>query len=163
VATDRVYTTSTSLNFSPDFTTAQRRFRAAVAARQGRLDVLKLAARGPRGEELTIDCAGRVRLWKTKWGLKVVWVPGQLFIELSSLIGLEEGFYLSVAILHDLSGKPIPGKERDASEIVFFSPENTAEPRRHGQDDRVRDKIGREDPSHFVKADARSASLRDRY
>jgi hypothetical protein len=73
-----------------------------VAARQDRLDVLKLAARGPQGEELTIDGACRVRLW-----LKVVWVLGQLFIELSSLIGLEEGFYLSVAILHDLIGKPI--------------------------------------------------------
>jgi len=47
--------TNTAPDFSPDFATAQRRFRAAVAARQGRLGVLKLAARGPRGEELAID------------------------------------------------------------------------------------------------------------
>lgn len=41
--------------FSPDFATARRRFRAAIAAHQGRLDVLTLSARGPQGEELTID------------------------------------------------------------------------------------------------------------
>ena len=35
-------------------------------------------------------------------------VPGQLFIELSFLIGLEESLYLSGAILYDLSGKLIP-------------------------------------------------------
>jgi len=47
--------TSTAPYFSPEFTTAQRRFRAAVAAHQGRLDVLRLASKGPQGEELTID------------------------------------------------------------------------------------------------------------
>jgi hypothetical protein len=41
--------------FSPDFSTARQRFREAVAARGGRLDSLRLAARGPRGEDLGID------------------------------------------------------------------------------------------------------------
>src|SRR5690242_4650808 len=41
--------------FSPDFFTAQRRFREAVARRHGRLDTLKLDSRGPSGEELAID------------------------------------------------------------------------------------------------------------
>ena len=58
----KVHTSSTTPYFSPDFTTAQGRFRAAVAVRKGRLDVLKLAARGPRGEELTIDIG---MVWRT--------------------------------------------------------------------------------------------------
>lgn len=41
--------------FSPDFVTARVRFRDAVAAQNGRLDVLKLPATGPAGEDLTID------------------------------------------------------------------------------------------------------------
>jgi uncharacterized protein DUF2817 len=41
--------------FSPDYVTAQRRFGDAVAARNGRLDSLELTAKGPLGEDLTID------------------------------------------------------------------------------------------------------------
>jgi hypothetical protein len=40
---------------SPDYITAKRRFREAVAARGGRLDSLDLGAKGPAGEELAID------------------------------------------------------------------------------------------------------------
>jgi hypothetical protein len=47
--------TSADCCFSPDFVTARRRFREAVAAQHGRLDVLKLDGEGPGGEELTID------------------------------------------------------------------------------------------------------------
>ncbi|MEO7727879.1 MAG: DUF2817 domain-containing protein [Burkholderiales bacterium] len=42
-------------HFSADFAAAQRRFRAGVAQRHGRLDSLRLAAVGPSGEELAID------------------------------------------------------------------------------------------------------------
>lgn len=41
--------------FSPDYVTARNRFRTAVAAQNGRLDVLQLQDKGPSGEELTID------------------------------------------------------------------------------------------------------------
>jgi hypothetical protein len=46
---------SASGYFSPDFVTARSRFRAAVAARHGQLDVLELGIEGPAGESLTID------------------------------------------------------------------------------------------------------------
>jgi hypothetical protein len=46
---------NTDRYFSPDYVTARNRFRAAVAAQNGRLDVLKLQDTGPGGEELTID------------------------------------------------------------------------------------------------------------
>src|SRR5579859_3830735 len=41
--------------FSPNYVTARRRFREAVAARGGHLDSLKLTAQGPAGEDLAID------------------------------------------------------------------------------------------------------------
>jgi hypothetical protein len=43
--------------FSPDYATARERFRAAARAAGATLDELALAARGPRGEALTIDIA----------------------------------------------------------------------------------------------------------
>jgi len=46
---------SSARYFSPDYVTARNRFRTAVAAQNGRLDVLKLQATGPGGELLTID------------------------------------------------------------------------------------------------------------
>lgn len=46
---------SSTRYFSPDYATARNRFRAAIAAQNGRLDVLKLQDTGPGGEELTID------------------------------------------------------------------------------------------------------------
>ncbi len=41
--------------FSADFVTARRRFRDAVTAQHGRLDILQLESTGPAGEDLTID------------------------------------------------------------------------------------------------------------
>lgn len=41
--------------FSPDYITARRRFGEAVAARDGRLDSLELAAKGPAREDLAVD------------------------------------------------------------------------------------------------------------
>ena len=41
--------------FSPDYVTARNRFRAAVGRAGGRLTSLELTARGPAGEDLTID------------------------------------------------------------------------------------------------------------
>ena len=46
---------NTDRYFSPDYVTARIRFRAAVAAQNGRLDVLKLQHTGPGDEALTID------------------------------------------------------------------------------------------------------------
>ena len=44
-----------SEHFSPDYVTARSRFRRAVESSGGRLRVLNLNARGPAGEDLTID------------------------------------------------------------------------------------------------------------
>ncbi|HTD44646.1 MAG TPA: M14 family metallopeptidase [Bryobacteraceae bacterium] len=43
--------------FSPDYVTARRRFREAAAQAGGKMDALGLEARGPNGEDLTIDIA----------------------------------------------------------------------------------------------------------
>lgn len=43
--------------FSPDYVTARSRFRAAARAAGAALETLALKARGPQGEELTIDIA----------------------------------------------------------------------------------------------------------
>ena len=43
--------------FSPDYVTARGRFREAAEQAGGRLTSLELAARGPGGEDLTIDIA----------------------------------------------------------------------------------------------------------
>ena len=44
-----------SEHFSPDYVTARSRFRTAVESSGGRLKVLNLNAKGPDGEDLTID------------------------------------------------------------------------------------------------------------
>ena len=41
--------------FSPDYVSARRRFREAVASCGGRLDFLELTSKGPLGEDLAID------------------------------------------------------------------------------------------------------------
>ena len=46
---------ATDRYFSPDYQTAGKRFREAVAACSGRLDSLKLSATGPAREDLAID------------------------------------------------------------------------------------------------------------
>ncbi len=101
----KVHTSSTALYFSPDFTTAQSRFRAAVAAHNGRLDVLKLAAKGPQGEELSIDIA---RLGATD--------PQRIFIHSSGLHGIE-GFAGSAIQLHCLD-ETMPALPGDAAMIM---------------------------------------------
>ena len=47
--------TMASEHFSPDYVTARSRFRRAVESSGGRLRVLNLNAKGPDGEDLTID------------------------------------------------------------------------------------------------------------
>ena len=47
--------TMASGHFSPDYVTARSRFRRAVESSGGRLKVLNLNAKGPDGEDLTID------------------------------------------------------------------------------------------------------------
>src|SRR4051812_11503104 len=64
--------------FSADFATARRRFRAAVAARGGRLDTLDIPGRGPHGEELGIDIG-----W---FGASK---PRRVFVHCSGLHGVE--------------------------------------------------------------------------
>ena len=46
---------STNRYFSPDYATARERFVSAVAARNGRLDSLRIPGAGPSGEALSID------------------------------------------------------------------------------------------------------------
>ena len=46
---------NTERYFSPNYATASRRFRKAVATRGGRLDSLNVTAKGPAGEDLAID------------------------------------------------------------------------------------------------------------
>ena len=69
---------SSEQHFSGDYFGARERFRRTVAARSGRLDALKLAATGPRGEDLTIDIA-----W---FGSEK---PRRVFIHSSGLHGVE--------------------------------------------------------------------------
>ncbi|MEP6962099.1 MAG: DUF2817 domain-containing protein [Acidobacteriota bacterium] len=77
--------------FSPDYDTARRRFREAVAARQGRLDSLPLDPQGPAGEDLTIDIGwfGAAR-------------PHSVLMHSSGVHGVE-GFAGSAIQLHWLS------------------------------------------------------------
>ncbi len=96
---------STAPYFSPDLTTAQRRFRAAVAAHKGRLDVLTLAARGPQGEELTIDIG-----W---FGAAD---PQRIFIHSSGLHGVE-GFAGSAIQLRCLD-EIMPALPDDAAIVI---------------------------------------------
>src|ERR1700739_4127933 len=96
---------SASPYFSADFTTAQRRFRATAAARKGRLDVLKLGARGPQGEALTIDIG-----W---FGAAD---PQRVFIHSSGLHGVE-GFAGS-AIQHRCLDEPLPVLSADAAIVM---------------------------------------------
>lgn len=52
-------------HFSTDYATARGRFRSAALAAGATLDALALDARGPGGEELTIDIA-RIGAWKAQ-------------------------------------------------------------------------------------------------
>ena len=64
--------------FSPDYVTARNRFRAAVDRAGGRLTSLELTARGPAGEDLTIDIG-----W---FGAER---PAQAFVHSSGVHGVE--------------------------------------------------------------------------
>jgi hypothetical protein len=75
-----------------------------VAARQGRLDVLKLAARGPQGQELTIDIG-----W---FGAAD---PQRILVHFSGLRGIE-GFAGSAIQLRCLD-EGMPALPGDAARI----------------------------------------------
>jgi len=64
--------------FSPDFSTARKRFRERVQMGGGQLDILQLAPKGPSGEDLSIDIA-----WL---GSKK---PRRVFVHSSGLHGVE--------------------------------------------------------------------------
>ena len=53
--TETEHNTMASEHFSPDYVTARSRFRRAVESSGGRLKLLDLNAKGPDGEDLTID------------------------------------------------------------------------------------------------------------
>src|SRR5690242_14681761 len=80
--------------FSPHYFTARARFRAAVAAAGGRLEVLPLSARGPGGQDLSIDIGwlGAER-------------PRRVLLHSSGLHGVE-GFAGSAVQLQSLASRP---------------------------------------------------------
>jgi len=87
-----------SLNYlSPDFFTARNRFREYAARAGARLEVLVLEAKGPDGQELTIDIA---------------WIgtdtPNRLLVHSSGLHGVEgfAGSAIQLQLLHDLPSLP---------------------------------------------------------
>jgi hypothetical protein len=91
--------------FAPDYTTARRRFREAVAKHRGRLDSLTLTPKGPTGEELAIDIGwfGSPR-------------PRHAFVHSSGLHGVE-GFPGSAIQLCWLE-EPLPALPPDAAIVL---------------------------------------------
>jgi len=81
--------------FSPDYFTAQARFRSAAAKAGGRLEFLPLTAKGPGGEELGIDIA-----W---FGAET---PRRLLLHSSGLHGVEgfAGSAIQLQLLDELPG-----------------------------------------------------------
>jgi len=78
--------------FSPDYFTARNRFRENAASAGARLDVLPLTAKGPEGQEVTMDIA---------------WLgsdtPNQVLVHSSGLHGVEgfAGSAIQLRLLHD--------------------------------------------------------------
>ena len=91
--------------FSPDFATAQRRFRAAVAARAGRLDSLRVGGAGPAGEALSIDVG-----W---FGAPA---PQRVLVHSSGLHGVEG--YAGAAIQLQWLADGIPALPDDAAIVL---------------------------------------------
>ena len=90
--------------FPPDYFTARARFRQMAAKKGGRIDALQLDARGPGGEDLTIDIA-----W---FGTEK---PRRALLHSSGLHGVE-GFAGSAIQLQLLENLPAPAG--DAAVVV---------------------------------------------
>ena len=76
--------------FSPDYATARKRFRAAARAAGATLDAIALEARGPAGEDLTVDFA--------RWGERDA---RRVLLHTSGLHGVEAyaGSAIQLAVL----------------------------------------------------------------
>ena len=92
--------------FSPDYVTARTRFRGAVEQAGGELTALELEAKGPKGEDLTIDIA-----W---FGAEK---PKRAFVHSSGLHGVE-AFAGSAVQLQWLS-EGIPALPQDAALVLI--------------------------------------------
>ena len=93
-------------HFSPDYVTARTRFRGAVEQAGGKLTALELAAKGPKGEDLTIDIA-----W---FGAEK---PKRAFVHSSGLHGVE-AFAGSAVQLQWLS-EGIPALPEDSALVLI--------------------------------------------
>ena len=102
--TGELYPTMSQSYFSPDYYTARQRFRAAVAQAGGRLHVLPLDCKGPKGEDIGIDIG-----W---FGAEN---PRRTLLHSSGLHGVE-GFAGSAIQLQILENMPRVG---DDAALVF--------------------------------------------
>jgi len=100
------HTSSANVFFSPDYVTARARFRKAVAVAGGCLESLDLGAKGPHGEDLTIDIA--------RFGSDH---PRRVFLHSSGLHGVEA--FAGSAIQLQWLKEGLPPPPADAAIILI--------------------------------------------